>query len=319
MTKLKYFRGRKYFDMQTRNKNRKKPANTRSTKLTVKENIELMDFLQKSYEGKSRSSIKSMLTHRQVSVDGVVVTQFNNALAAGQVVEVFNGVVPQDTNYSALKIVHEDKDIIVINKNTGLLSISTDGSDQLTAYSILKEHVKISDYRNKVFVVHRLDKDTSGLMVYAKSEDVKRMFQMNWSDMVLERTYVLVVEGQVSQDAGTITSWLKENEIHQMISSQVPNDGELAITHFKVLARTRQNTLIEATLETGRKNQIRVHMKDIGYPVVGDKKYGAKTSPINRLGLHANLLVIRHPSTGKTMEFKTPIPRKFAMMFENNR
>lgn len=240
-------------------------------------------------------------------------------LEPGQTVEIFHGLMPQDTSYPGLKIIYEDKDIVVINKNTGLLSISTDGSNQLTAYSLMREHVKISDPRNKIFIVHRLDRDTSGVMMFVKSEEIKNRIQQNWLDMVIERTYLVVVEGNVEPNEGTITSWLKENSIHQVFSSQIPNDGDLAVTRFKVLERCGRYTMLEASLDTGRKNQIRVHMQDIGHPVVGDKKYGAHSSPMGRLGLHAQLLTISHPVTGKEMCFTSAFPRKFKMLFETTR
>ena len=290
----------------------------KQTKFNVKEPSELMDFLIKSYNGKSRNGVKSLLSHRQVFVDGQVVTVYNHQLQPGQVVTIQSGLVPQQTHYKGLKIVFEDEHLIVINKDSGLLSIASDPkSAEPTAYNILRTHVKISTAHNKIFVIHRLDRDTSGLMMFAKSEEVKEKIQHAWLDTVEERIYTVIVEGRVEQDSGTITSWLKENAAFNVYSSLIPNDGDLAITKFNVLKRSRLYTLLEASLETGRKNQIRVHMKDLGHLVIGDRKYGAKPSPIHRLGLHARVLKFNHPVTGKLLEFSTSIPRKFQYLIED--
>ena len=284
----------------------------------VKEASQLMDFLMIAYNGKSRNGIKSLLSHRQVLVDGQVVTLYNHPLQVGQEVSIQTGLVAQQTHYKGLKIVYEDQHLIVINKDSGLLSIASDPkSDEPTAYNILRAHVKISSPNYKIFVIHRLDRDTSGLMMFAKSEEVKEKIQHAWLDTVEERIYTVVVEGRVEQENGTITSWLKENAAFNVYSSQIPNDGDLAITKFNVLKRSRFYTLLEASLETGRKNQIRVHMKDLGHLVIGDRKYGAKPSPIHRLGLHARVLKFNHPVTGKLLEFETSIPRKFQYLIED--
>ena len=287
-------------------------------KFNVKEPAELMDFLLKAYNGKSRNGVKSLLSHRQILVDGQVVTAYNHVVQPGQIVSIQSGLVPQQTHYKGLKIVFEDEHLIVINKDSGLLSISSDPkSPEPTAYNILRNHVKISTSHNKIFVIHRLDRDTSGLMMFAKSEEVKEKIQHAWLDTVEERIYTVVVEGRVAEDSGTITSWLKENAAFNVYSSYIPNDGDLAITKFNVLKRSRFYTLLEASLETGRKNQIRVHMKDLGHLVIGDRKYGAKPSPIHRLGLHARVLKFNHPVTGKLLSFETSIPRKFQYLIED--
>jgi len=302
---------------KTERKN-KKFDGPKQIKFKVKEPSQLMDFLMIAYNGKSRNGVKSLLSHRQILVDGQVVTLYNYQLQAGQEVSIQTGLVAQQTHYKGLKIVYEDPYLIVINKDSGLLSIASDPkSDEPTAYNILRAHVKISTEHNKIFVIHRLDRDTSGLMMFAKSEEVKEKIQHAWLDTVEERIYTVVVEGRVEQDSGTITSWLKENAAYNVYSSQIPNDGDLAITKFVVLKRSRYYTLLEASLETGRKNQIRVHMKDLGHLVIGDRKYGAKPSPIHRLGLHARVLKFNHPVTGKLLEFETSIPRKFQYLIED--
>ena len=299
-------------------KKNKKFDGPKQIKFRVKEPAELMEFLLVAYNGKSRNGIKSLLSHRQVLVDGQVVTLYNHPLQAGQEVSIQTGLVAQQTHYKGLKIVYEDQYLIVINKDSGLLSIASDPkSEEPTAYNILRAHVKISTQKNKIFVIHRLDRDTSGLMMFAKNEEVKEKIQHAWLDTVEERIYTVVVEGRVKEDSGTITSWLKENAAFNVYSSQIPNDGDLAITKFHVIKRSKFFTLLEASLETGRKNQIRVHMKDLGHLVIGDRKYGAKPSPIHRLGLHARVLKFIHPVTGKMLSFETSIPRKFQYLIED--
>lgn len=210
-----------------------------------------------------------------------------------------------------VKLLYEDDDILVIEKGYGLLSMGNDKVKDGTAYSIMREHVKWTDPRNKVFIVHRLDRDTSGVMMLAKNEEAKNAMQHNWNNMVLSRKYIAVVEGYVQQDEGIIKSYLAETSQYEVYSTDDPQKGELAVTRYKVLKRGLGNTMVEVTLETGRKNQIRVHMKEIGHPIVGDRKYGAKASPIHRLALHALTLRFAHPATKRDMNFVTNIPGSF--------
>jgi len=194
--------------------------------------------------------------------------------------------------------------------------MATDTEKSKTAYSMLSEYVKKFDPKNLIFIVHRLDRDTSGLMMFAKSKKIQEALQKDWNESIIDRSYVVIVEGVVENEEGTVTSWLKENKALVMFSSQTPNDGQKAITHYKLLRANKQFSLLEVKLETGRKNQIRVHMKDMGHPVTGDKKYGAKLNPIGQMGLHARVLAFKHPVTGKTLRFDTPIPGKFLKVFK---
>ncbi|MCO5388226.1 MAG: RNA pseudouridine synthase [Desulfosporosinus sp.] len=164
--------------------------------------------------------------------------------------------------------------------------------------------------------MHRLDRETSGVMMFAKSEKVQQLLQKAWKEAVLERTYVVVVEGMVTKEEGTITSWLTESKAFIMYSSRTPNDGQKAITHYRVLKKNKHYSLLEVELETGRKNQIRVHMKDIGHSVIGDKKYGATKHPIGRIGLHARVLAFKHPITGEVVRYETDIPKEFLNLFK---
>lgn len=297
------------------NKLRSKTGKDKQTHLEVAEPAELMKFLQGAIPNKSRSDIKSLLAHHQISVDNEVITQYNYPLRVGQQVDVHWAKVLIEKQPIGLNIVLEDDYIIIIEKQAGLLSIATDTEKEQTAYSILSEHVKKRDPKNKIFVLHRLDRDTSGVMMFAKSEKVQQLLQNAWKDVVLERSYVAVVEGLVTQEQGTITSWLTESKAFIMYSSRTPNDGQKAVTHYKVLQKNKNYSLLEVILETGRKNQIRVHMKDIGHSIIGDKKYGATKQPIARLGLHARVLAFKHPITGEEVRYETDIPKEFLNLF----
>jgi 23S rRNA pseudouridine1911/1915/1917 synthase len=288
---------------------------SRQTQLIVSESMGLLQFLLSQLPGKSRTTVKSHLSHRQVAVDYHTVTHFDYPLEPGQTVTITHGRVPEETKYHGLRILFEDPYLIVIEKEAGILSIATAKEKILTTYSILSDHVKKEDSSNRIFVIHRLDRDTSGVMVFAKSEEIQSILQRAWQDAVIERTYVAVVEGEVEKDEETIRSYLKENKALVMYSTKNPEEGDEAITHYKVLKRTREFSLLEVKLETGRKNQIRVHMKDIGHPIVGDKKYGSRQNPIGRTGLHARVLSFIHPVTRTVVKYETAIPQRFLTLF----
>ncbi|MEW9676922.1 RluA family pseudouridine synthase [Lentibacillus sp. L22] len=278
----------------------------------VKEQSELLPFLLKVLSNRSRNSVKSMLTRGQVSVNDHVETKHNYPLRSGQTVTILkNKTAVKQSEFIGLSILYEDNDIIVINKDAGLLSITDKKEKTRTAHHQLMDYVRQDNPQNRIFVVHRLDKDTSGVMMFAKSEKVKRNLQTNWKDSVKERTYVALVEGEVEKPKGTITSWLKESRTHLMYSSPNKNGGQRAVTHYKVMKTNKDFSLLEVQLETGRKNQIRVHMQDISHPVVGDKKYGSTGNAIGRLGLHAKVLAFGHPSTGEFLRFEAAMPKSF--------
>ena len=275
----------------------------------------MLKFLLSQMPEKSRTTVKSFLAHRQVAVDYHTITHFDYPLNPGQVVTITHGKIPEEIRYKGLRILFEDPYLIVIEKDAGLLSIATAKEKILTTYSILSGHIKKENPNNRIFVVHRLDRDTSGVMVFAKSEEVQSLMQRAWQDAVIQRTYVAVVEGAVENEKGTIRSFLKENKAFVVYSTNVPGEGDEAITHYKVIRKNDEFSLLEVDLETGRKNQIRVHMKDIGHPIVGDKKYGSKTNPIGRSGLHARVLSFIHPVTGKEIRYETAVPQKFMYLF----
>ncbi|MDE5608269.1 MAG: RluA family pseudouridine synthase [Muribaculaceae bacterium] len=282
---------------------------------TVKEPGRLLDFLITSMPMRKRTSVKELLKHNSIKVGEEVTTQFDRELQPGDVVAVnLTREWPRFYN-RRLQMVYADDDIIVVNKGYGLLSMGNDKVKDGTAYSILKEYVKWENPRNKIFIVHRLDRDTSGLMMFARNPEAKEGMQHNWNNMVLDRRYLAVVEGNVEQDEGVIKSYLIENTRYEVYSTQDPQlGGQLAVTRYRVLKRGNGYTLMEVSLDTGRKNQIRVHMKDLGHPIAGDRKYGAKSSPIHRLALHAQTLRFIHPVTRREMNFTTPVPAAFASM-----
>jgi 23S rRNA pseudouridine1911/1915/1917 synthase len=282
----------------------------RRLKYTVKEPMELMQFLQQLYPEKSRTAVKSYLIHKQVYINFQIVTQFNYPLQAGQEVVISTSKIPVSVNFNGLTILYEDESIIVIDKSAGLLSIASNTEKEKTAYSQLRAHVKQLNPQNKLFVLHRLDKDTSGVMMFAKSADVQERMQKNWHKFVTLRTYIAVLEGSVSEDKGTISSWLTEDKAHNVISHEEQH-GRQAVTHFKVIKKNLNYSMVEFHLETGRKNQIRVHSQEIGHSIIGDRKYGANVSPIGRLGLHANILEFIHPVLNTKLSFKSPIPKSF--------
>jgi 23S rRNA pseudouridine1911/1915/1917 synthase len=287
----------------------------KQTHIQVTHPERLLNFLLIHLKDKSRTTIKSILTHRQVSVDHKIITRHDYPLTEGQLVIIAWGRVPEEVRYPGMKILSEDEYLIVIEKEAGLLSIATDKETEKTAYSMLSHHVKKEDPKNKIFVVHRLDRETSGVMLFAKNQEIQALLQEEWKKTIMERTYLAVVEGHLEQEQGTITSWLRESKALIVYSSQDAEKGQKAVTHYKVLKQKNNFALLEVNLETGRKNQIRVHMQDIGHSIVGDKKYGATTNPLKRLGLHAQILSFKHPKTGKVVRFETPIPPKFLKFF----
>ena len=280
----------------------------------VSEEMPLLDFLLANVN-QSRTKIKATLQGRGIKVNGKTVTQFDFMLQPKMKVAVSKTKRNQQSFKSRyVKIVYEDKWIIVVEKNIGILSMAA-GHSSLNVKSVLDDYFYKSRQKCTAHVVHRLDRDTSGLMVYAKDLQTEQILEHNWHQIVYDRRYVAILSGEMEQDEGTIQNWLKDNKAYVTYSSPFDNGGKLAISHFHVLSRTTEHSLVEFQLETGRKNQIRVHAADMGHPVCGDSKYGNGDDPIHRLCLHAWLLCFTHPVTGEPMEFETPIPTSFKQLF----
>jgi 23S rRNA pseudouridine1911/1915/1917 synthase len=285
-------------------------AAAKYTVFHVDEPAELMEFLMKKMDGISRNKVKSLLVNRVVLVDNVITTQYNFALQKGMKVQVSKAKHNHEFRNPMLKLVYEDAYLLVVEKKEGLLSVSTERQKERTAQHILQDYVKRTHRNNRVFVVHRLDRETSGLMMYAKDELTQRTLRDNWHDIVVDRRYVTVVEGEMEKDTDTVHSWLTDRTFY-VSSSPTDDGGKEAITHYKTIKRANGYSLVELQLETGRKNQIRVHMSDLGHPVVGDNRYGSEIDPLGRLALHAFKLCFYHPVTGELMQFETPYPSNF--------
>lgn len=280
----------------------------------VDEEQGLLDFLLANAK-ESRTKVKATLKGRGVKVDGKTVTQFDFRLMPGMKVSVSKTKRNQNVLKNRfVKIVYEDRWLVVVEKAPGILSMAA-GHSSLNVKAVLDDYFHKSRQNCRAHVVHRLDRDTSGLMVYAKDMETEQILEHNWHDIVYDRRYVAVVSGEIVEEGGTVASWLKDNKAFVTYSSPVDNGGKYAVTHFRVLDRTTDHSLVEFKLETGRKNQIRVHSADIGHPVCGDVKYGNGDDPLHRLCLHAYVLCFFHPVTRERMEFEMPVPSAFRSMF----
>lgn len=299
------------------------------TSYRVEEVSELLPFLLIKMGGMTRTSIKQLLGQRRVTVNNVIQTRHDTPLRKGDIITIESGRGNVELRHPKLRVVYEDDALIVVEKKNGLLTVPVKAdSKETTVFSILKEYVRKQSHRNTVHVVHRLDRETSGLLVFAKSPDLQEYMRTYWRQLVTKRTYVALVEGKLEKTEGKITSWLTEDSRTALVSSSpVDNGGQLAITNYKVLKESALQTdeadlkteysLVELNLETGRTNQIRVHMASMGHPVVGDRKYGHgnESSPIDRLCLHARTLEFIHPMTEKKVRFEASTPKEFARIF----
>lgn len=276
----------------------------------VKTNCRLIDYLTDI--GYTRTKTKQLFKHRSIAVNGKVVQSLTHLLLKGDTVSVSKD--QKDTKAAlpaGMKIIYEDEAIIVIEKPAGLLTIASETEKMKTAYYQLNEFLMLRNPKagERIFIVHRLDRDTSGLIVFAKNEDVKRALQQNWKEV--EKRYYAVVEGTPGKKEGEIKSSLRETKSLRVYSAPNSDEAKPSITRYRVLKPGRGYALLDILLKSGRKNQIRVHLSDIGHPVAGDKKYGAKNNPLNRLGLHAYLLSFKHPVSGKQLRFETTLPGSF--------
>ena len=300
-------------------KNYRNPT-VRKTQFCVSTNGELMDFLLQKMGGMSRTSVKNLLSHRQIFVNDKIITQYNYQLVENDKVAVSSARGNIELSHPKLRILFEDSYIIVVEKKHGLLTVSTGKSEETTAFSILKNYVKKQSPKNHIYIVHRLDRDTSGVLVFAKSREIQLALQENWHTIVKRRTYFAVVEGVMPKQEDTVITWLKENPKSLKIHSSNTNDGgQKAVTHYKSIKTNEKFSLLEINLETGRKNQIRVHLQELGHPVVGDKKYNSQINIIGRMALHAAILEFQHPQTKKMVCFQSPMPKEFTRLLRQNK
>lgn len=279
------------------------------------ETVPLLVFLFKILKGQTRTKIKRLLQSKSVAVNQKVCTQFNRALAPGDVVQINKQKESHDLFKSEIKIVYEDEHIIVVDKPSGLLTVSNDKVRKNTAFYKVFEYVKQTSKhkQGRIFVVHRLDQDTSGLIVLAKNFRTKEILQKNWARA--EKKYYAVVYGTPKQPSGEIKSYLKENKFLNVYSTKEKEDAKLAITQYRVIRSTEQYSLLDVHIKTGRKHQIRVHLSELGHPVVGDERY-ARDKTKAPLALHAYYLSIPHPQTKKKVEFETELPERLAELME---
>ena len=281
----------------------------------VQKACELLQYLLEQMPDSSRSKVKELLSH-SVCVDGRRVSQYNYPLQPGMVVTIEKAGYKERLKPRDLDIVYEDEYLLVINKHEGLLSYSKKPTDH-TAMTVLNRYLQLTHQKCNAHVVHRLDRDTSGLMVVSKSKQVSQKFEADWKGLVTDRAYVAVCWGQMEPPQGTIKSWLTDGQ-YCVLSSPTDNGGKLAITHYKTIQTSRRYSLLELQLDTGRRNQIRVHLREEKHPVVHDPMYGYKDdiSPIGRLALHAFRLGFKHPVTGKHLKFETPYPTSFIKLMD---
>lgn len=270
----------------------------------------LLEDLERLVPGASRRTLRQMLAQGRVSVNGEIRRIAAHPLAAGDTIEIGGRTAPSSLP-RGLEILYEDDALLVIRKPPGLLTVATLHERERTAFACLRTYLKAREPRKKLHIVHRLDKFASGVLVFAKSEPVQSALQDIFSRHDIDRKYWAIVEGSVRQNQGTIRSRLVQDRSLRMHSTEDETRGKEAVTHYRVLRRTADLSVLEVTLETGRKNQIRAHLSEMGHPIVGDRAYGSTRDPLKRMGLHAFQLGFRHPVTGKRALFETDPPPEF--------
>ena len=301
--------------MNNKKQPRRGPATDNVAKFTIKEDGTLLAATTILLPDYKPTKLKSLLRHNQLAVNGVPSTQFDLPVKAGDELWVNFDRSFQVFSHPRIKLIYEDSDIIVIDKGYGVLSTAAGRPSDDTVYNIMRSYARRFSPHANVFVVHRLDRDTSGLMLLTRTKQARDKLISNWNNMVIERKYIAVVEGKVEQPEGVVKSFLAENpETYEMYSTTDKKLGRLAVTRYQVVKQGKRFAMVELAIKTGRKNQIRVHMRDLGNPVSGDRKYGGHPSPINRIALHATVLSFVHPITGKQVTFNSPVPENFNKM-----
>ncbi len=279
-------------------------------KLEVPSESSLLDAVRGLVPGASNRTLRQLLQHGRVTLNGATTKIAATHVRPGDILEIMAHGEPRHA-IPGLQIVFEDKDILLVEKPAGLLTVSTAHEQEKTVYAHLREYLKERNPRQKLFIVHRLDKFVSGVLVFAKTEPVQARLQDLFSRHEIRRKYWAIVEGRMERNQGTIRSYLAENRARRMHSIEDSSEGKLAVTHYRVLRQFPQLAALEVTLETGRKNQIRVHLSELGHPIAGDRAYGSTMNPMGRMGLHAFLLGFKHPVSGSPIEHKTGIPPEF--------
>lgn len=283
--------------------------------IEITEEAFLLEFLLKTFKGQSRNSVKSLLSSHRISVNGAPTSQYNYKLVKGDTLIITKQPIKRKIR-SNLPIIYENDEIIVINKPSGLLSVPSDKEKGSTAYRMVNDYVQQKDKHNRIFITHRLDEDTSGVLMFSKNPKICEAFQDKWNDIVKKRGYFAIVEGVMEEKKKTIKTRLVKNAQNLMYSTKKKNDGQLAITHYEVIKENEEYSLLDVNIDTGRKNQIRVHLGELGHHVIGDDKYGEPKNPLKRLGLHAYELTFIHPISGKKMTFTAPMPKEFDSLFK---
>lgn len=282
---------------------------------TIDSETPLLDALTSLVPGSSRTTLRQMLAAGRVRVNGGIEKNAKRQLRAGDVVDLarkeHHALLPAD-----IALLYEDDDLLVVVKPSGLLTVSTESEREKTLQAVLNGYLRAKGLRDRIHVVHRLDRDSSGVLVFAKSYEIREELKEMFANHDIDRIYVAIVEGAIHPAEGTIRSHVREGK-DLMVRSVDPRafpDAKPAVTHYRTVRAGRRYTMLEVTLETGRKNQIRAHLSEAGHPIAGDARYGAMTDPIERLALHARLLGFAHPATGKRMTFEAPVPDEFAAL-----
>ncbi len=283
----------------------------------VKEEIGLLDFLLKTLTNQSRNNIKSLLKNHQVAVDGAPISQFDFKLSKDDIVIVSkNRINKRNVTKKEVNIIYEDNEFIVIDKPSGLLSVASDKEKGKTAYRLVTDYLQSLDKHNRVYVVHRIDEDTSGVLMFAKNEKIRDILQAKWQEIVKARRYYAVVEGNMKFKEETLINYLKENKNNMMYVTEDKRNGKLCKTTYKVIKENKDYSLLDINIDSGRKNQIRVQLGHIGHFILGDDKYGEPSNPISRLALHAYELEFIHPINKKIYRFKAKMPISFLSLFK---
>jgi 23S rRNA pseudouridine1911/1915/1917 synthase len=281
--------------------------------MRVTEPEPLLDALARMFAGSSRTSLRQMLQHSSVRVNGDVEKNARRALGTGDLVDVASRS-QRNVLHPSLTLLYEDDDVIVVVKPAGLLTVASPGEREETVQAYLNEYLR-SKKGGRIQVVHRIDRDTSGVLVFPRSYEAKERLREQFAEHDVHRLYIAIVEGSLAQPSGTFRSFLYEGRDLKMRSIDDPVRGMLAVTHYRLVHRSAEYSMVEVRLETGKKNQIRVHFADAGHPVIGDRVYGTTSDPIGRLGLHAKELGFRHPQSGREMTFDAPLPDSFRKLF----